>query len=124
MSGAEAEAAERKLLVRLLVGDDEASVAASEALLGGAAHVVWDGTWPAERYAHTYAVRLRHTRRTGVETLGLERAVRLLGLHGRPVRLGQITAADGAWIHLLFLTEDGDALVACTGVRRATGSPP
>ncbi|MBT2389919.1 hypothetical protein J7E87_10900 [Streptomyces sp. ISL-1] len=112
---------ERHLLVRLLAGGDEASVAALAALRGGATYVVWDGTWPAEFHARTYARRLRHTRRKGIETLGLERAVQLLGQHDQPVRLGQVTAADRAWIFMLFLTEDGGALVACTGVRRAGG---
>ncbi|MFF4862988.1 hypothetical protein ACFY3J_14875 [Streptomyces sp. NPDC001231] len=110
---------ERHLLVRLLAGDDEASVAALAALLSGATHVVWDGTVPAEWHARTHTRRLRPTRRKGIETLGLERAVQLLVQHDQPVRLGQVTAADGAWIFMLFLTEDDGALVACTGVRRA-----
>ncbi|MFD3616814.1 hypothetical protein ACFWWT_16545 [Streptomyces sp. NPDC058676] len=110
---------ERNLLVRLLAGDDEASVAARAALLDDAAYVVWDGTCPAEWHARTYARRLRHTRRKGIETLGLERAVRLLGRHDQPVRLGQVTAADGTWLFMLFLAEDGGELVACTGVRQA-----
>lgn len=110
---------ERHLLVRLLAGDDEASVAALAALLSGATYVVWDGASPAESHARTYARRLRHTRRKGIETLGLERAVQLLGRHDQAVRLGQVTAADGAWMFMLFLTEDGGALVACTGVRQA-----
>lgn len=112
---------ERHLLMRLLGGDDKASVAALAALHGGATYVVWDGTCPIEWHAHTYARRLRHTRRKGIETLGLERAVQLLGRHDQPVRLGQVTAADRAWIFMLFLTEDGGALMACTGVRRAGG---
>ncbi|MFJ3100493.1 hypothetical protein [Streptomyces sp. NPDC086835] len=33
----------------------------------------------------------------------------LLGRHDRPVRLRQITAADQAWIFMLFLPQDGDA---------------
>ncbi|MGW1494944.1 hypothetical protein [Streptomyces sp. NPDC002402] len=52
----------------------------------------------------------------GIETLGLERATKLLGRHDKPVRLGQVMAADGSWVFMLFLTEDGSALVACTGV--------
>ncbi|MFC8596336.1 hypothetical protein ACFWXA_24685 [Streptomyces atroolivaceus] len=109
---------ERRTLTRLLAGGDAASVAALAALRAGAAYVVWDGTYPAGLHARTYARRLRHTRRRGIETVGLERAVRLLDRHDQPVRLGRITAAGGAWSFMLFLTEDGDTLVACTGVRR------
>jgi len=111
-------------LVRLLAGDDDASVAALAAVLSGASYVEWDGTVPAEWLARTYARRLRSTRRKGVETVGLERAVHLLGGHDQPVRLGRVTATDGAWVFMLFLTEDGGALVACTGVRRAGGPSP
>ncbi|MFJ7968779.1 hypothetical protein [Streptomyces sp. NPDC096324] len=115
---------ERHLLMRLLVGDDEASVAALAALRADATHVVWDGAVPAERLAGIYARRIRHTRRKGIETLGLERAVQLLGRHDKLVRLGQITAVDRAWIFMLFLTEDGGALVACTGVRQPGEQSP
>ncbi|WP_406303016.1 hypothetical protein OHA61_11675 [Streptomyces sp. NBC_00885] len=115
---------ERHLLVRLLAGDDEASEAALAALLNGATHVVWDGTLPAERHAQVFKIRLRNMRRQGIETLGLERAVQLLRQHDQPVRLGQITAADRAWIFTFFLTTDGGALVACMGVRQAGEESP
>ncbi|MFD9589917.1 hypothetical protein ACFWBM_35105 [Streptomyces sp. NPDC059980] len=110
--------------MRLLAGGDEASLAALTALRGGATYVVWDGASPAESYANVYARRLRHTRRKGVETVGLEHTVQRLGEHERPVRLGQVTAADGSWVFMLFLTEDGESLIACTGVRKAVEKPP
>jgi hypothetical protein len=44
--------------------------------------------------------------------------VQLLGRHDQPVRLGQVAAADRSWFFMLFLTADGGALVACTGVRQ------
>ncbi|MHB9861050.1 hypothetical protein [Streptomyces sp. YIM S03343] len=109
---------ERALLERLLVGSDEASLAALAALRGGGYHVVWDGTTPAGSLAQIYGRRLRHTRRHGIETTDLERTVHLLGQHEQPVRLGQIRAADGSWVFMLFLTEDGSSLIACTGVRQ------
>lgn len=115
---------ERHLLMRLLVGDDEASMAALAALRADATHVVWDGAVPSERLARIYARRLHHTRRRGIETLGLERAVQLLDRYGQPVHLGQITAVDRAWIFMLFLTEDAGTLVACTGVRRPGEQSP
>ncbi|MFD5542279.1 hypothetical protein ACFWIJ_31785 [Streptomyces sp. NPDC127079] len=42
----------------------------------------------------------------------------LLGWHQQPVRLGQIRTADGSCAFMLFLTEDGARLIACTGVRQ------
>jgi hypothetical protein len=48
---------ERHLSARLSGGDDEASVAAPAAVLSGAAHVVRDGTFPAEWHARTCARR-------------------------------------------------------------------
>jgi hypothetical protein len=110
---------ERERLERLLVGSDEASGAALAALRCGGSYVVWDGATSAESLALVYGRRLRHTRRRGIETTNLERAVELLGRHQQPVRLGQIRAADGTWTFMLFLTEDGSRLVGCTSVRRA-----
>ncbi|MEV4963046.1 hypothetical protein ACFWX5_17305 [[Kitasatospora] papulosa] len=109
---------ERELLERLLVGNDEASVAALAALRCGGSYEVWDGTTSAEPLALAYGRRLRHTRRRGIETVNLVRAMELLGRHQQPVRLGQIRAADGSWIFMLFLTEDNSGVIACTGVRR------
>jgi hypothetical protein len=109
---------ERELLERLLVGNDEASVAALAALRCGASHVVWEGTTSAGALARVYERRLRYTRRRGIETTSLAHAVDQLGRHQHPVRLGQIRAADGVWTFMLFLTEDGSRLIACTGVQR------
>ncbi|MGW5327406.1 hypothetical protein [Streptomyces sp. NPDC004014] len=109
---------ERERLERLLVGSDEASVAALAALRYGGSYVVWDGATSAESLALVYGRRLRHTRRRGIETANLERAVELLGRHQHPVRLGQIRTADGSWTFMLFLTDDGSRLITCTGVRR------
>ncbi|MET9048307.1 hypothetical protein ABZX34_36635 [Streptomyces sp. NPDC004362] len=110
---------ERELLERLLVGNDEASVAALAALRCGSFHVVWDGTMPAEPLALVYGRRLRHACLRGIETTNLAHAVELLGQHQQPVRLGQIRAPDGSWTFMLFFTEDGSRLIVCTGVRRA-----
>jgi hypothetical protein len=109
---------EREVLKRLLFGADEASVAALAALRCGGSYVVWEGTTSAEPLALVYGRRLRLTRRRGIETVNLERAVELLGRHRQPVRLGQIRTADASWTFILFLTEDGSRLIACTGVRR------
>lgn len=118
------EVMEREQLEWLLGGGDEASSAALAALRAGASHVVWDGTTSTESLAAVYGRRLRHTLRRGIETSGLARAVQRLDLYGRPVRLGQIRTVDGSWIFMLFLDEDGSALVACTGVRQTQPGPP
>jgi hypothetical protein len=111
---------EQELLERLLVGNGEASVAARAALRGGGSPIVWDEPTSAESLAHIYARRLRHTRRRGIETTNLARAVELLGRHQLPIRLGQIRTLDGSWTFMLFLTEDGSRMVTCTGVRRTS----
>ena len=109
---------EREQLERLLTGDDEASLAALAALHGGASYVVWEGTASADSLAKIYGRRLRLTVRNGTETTGLERTVQLLARHGQPVRLGQIRVADGSWVFMLFLNQDGSELLACTGIRQ------
>ncbi|TGN84057.1 hypothetical protein E5082_12205 [Streptomyces griseoluteus] len=113
----------REALERLLGRGDETSLAALSALHAGASYVVWDGATSAKSLATIYARRLRHTLRRGIETHGLARAVQRLDLYGRPVRLGQVTAADRSWIFMLFLNEDGSTLVACPGVRQTQPGP-
>ena len=104
---------ERHVPESLLAGDDEASVMALATLRGGAPYWVADRARPAGAHAGVLDRRLQRMRMRGLEPLGLERAVRLIREHGRPVRTGLIDAADRTWATLLFLTEDGSALVAC-----------
>ncbi|KJY20332.1 MULTISPECIES: hypothetical protein [unclassified Streptomyces] len=116
---------ERLDLMRLLAGEDEASKAALAALADGADHVVWEGVdLSSEDYARGYESRRRSCQRRGIETLGWERALRLLREHAQPVRRGRITAVDGSWTFYLFLTEDGGELVACIGGRRPERRAP
>ncbi|MFE7330958.1 hypothetical protein ACFU8W_39750 [Streptomyces sp. NPDC057565] len=49
---------------------------ARDALIAGGAFVVWDGLLPADRLAHPYRVRLRHTLRRGHTVEGLAGAIR------------------------------------------------
>ncbi|MBP5906453.1 hypothetical protein F3K40_12980 [Streptomyces sp. LBUM 1478] len=115
-------AMEREQLERLLDGGDDTSSAALAALRAGASYVVWDGPTSAMSLATIYGRRLRLTSRRGIETSGLARAVQRLDLYsGGTVRLGRIRTADGSWVFMLFLAEDGSTLVACTGVRQ---TPP
>ncbi|MGW8688354.1 hypothetical protein ACWGNN_46645 [Streptomyces sp. NPDC055817] len=116
-------AMEREQLEQLLSDGDETSSAALSALRAGASHVVRDGTTSTDTLAKVYGRRLRHTGRRGIETSGLARAVQRLDLYGRPIRLGQIRAADGSWVFMLFLDADDGTLVACTGVRQAQPGP-
>ncbi|WP_371603863.1 hypothetical protein OG345_28575 [Streptomyces sp. NBC_01220] len=106
---------ERHVLESLLAGDDEPSVIALATLRSGATYWVAERAQPAGRHAGVYKHRLQRMRMHGLEPLGLERAVQLIREQGRPVRTGLIDAADRTWTTLLFLNEDGSALVACAG---------
>lgn len=105
----------RHALESLLSGDDEASVIALATLRSGATYWVGDQAQPAGAHAGVFKRRLQRMRMHGLEPLGLERAVQLVREHGRPVRTGLIDSGDRTWTTLLFLTEDGSALVACAG---------
>ncbi|MGW2015601.1 hypothetical protein [Streptomyces sp. NPDC001927] len=115
---------ERHLLEKLLAGDEEASVIALAILRSGGTYWVGDRAQPARQHAGVFNRRLQRMRMHGLEPLGLERAVQLLREHGRPVHVGLIDSADRTWTSLLFLTEDGSALVACASwLRVGKGSP-
>lgn len=115
---------ERHVLEQLLAGDDEVSVAALAALRSGATYSVWDTAHPAQQHAGVFARRLQRMRLRGVEPLGLDRMVRLLREHGRPVRGGMIDSADRKWTYLFYFTEDGSALVACARLQRWVEQSP
>ncbi|MDK1476358.1 hypothetical protein QNO07_23575 [Streptomyces sp. 549] len=109
----------RSRLAQLLTDGADATGRALAALRHGGEYVVWDGTSPSNSLAGIYERRHRHALRKGIETLGLERAVRLLELQGRqPARLGRIDSPDRAWSFMVFLTEDRRSLIACTALRR------
>lgn len=113
---------QRDVLLQLLAAHEAepaTAAAALAALRRGATYVVWGEASSSEAYALIYARRLRHAQRRGSRTLGLERAVQLLREHDGSVCLGRIVAADSAWAFMLFLSEDAESLVACTGVQRA-----
>ncbi|WP_405389650.1 hypothetical protein OG596_18200 [Streptomyces sp. NBC_01102] len=112
------------MLEQLLAGDDEVSAAALAALRSGAAYNVWDTTHPAEQHAGVFAHRLRRMRLHGVEPLGLERMVRLLREHGRPVCGGLIGSADQKWAFLCYFAEGGSTLVACARLQRRVERSP
>ncbi|GAA2617177.1 MULTISPECIES: hypothetical protein [Streptomyces] len=115
---------ERHALEKLLAGGDEAAALAVAALRSGATYSVGDAAHSSGRHAGVFRRRLRRMRMHGVEPIGLERAVRLLSEHERPVRVGLIDSADRTWHFLLFLTEDGLALVACAGRPRIVREAP
>ncbi|MET7364767.1 hypothetical protein ABZS61_02885 [Streptomyces sp. NPDC005566] len=104
---------ERLELESLLVGDDEASVIALAALRSGASYSVEERVQPTGAHAGVFSRRLQRMRMRGFEPLGLERAVQLISEHDRPVRTALIDPGNRSRFTLLFLTEDGSALVAC-----------
>lgn len=114
---------ERNQIAALLRDGSEVTASARAALLSGGVGIVWDGTMPSESLAKIYRRRLGLTRRTGQETRGLEQAVELLSAYGPPVRLGRVTSSDGDWVYMLFLSEDTQSLIACTGVRQPRRLP-
>ncbi|MEV5802244.1 hypothetical protein [Streptomyces collinus] len=104
---------ERQVLESLLIGDDEASVIALAALRGGAPYSVEERVQPTGAHAGVFSRRLQRMRMRGFEPPGLERAVQLIREYGRPVRTALIDPDNRTRFTLLFLTEDGSALVAC-----------
>ncbi|GAA2051369.1 hypothetical protein GCM10009757_24190 [Streptomyces cheonanensis] len=109
---------EREELERLLTGDDGASLAASAALRGGASYLICATSRPPTRSPRSTAADSSTPVRKGIDTTGLEHAVQLLSQHDQSVRLGQIWAADGTCAFMLFLSQDGSEILACTGVRQ------
>ncbi|SOD85861.1 hypothetical protein SAMN06272765_3296 [Streptomyces sp. Ag109_G2-15] len=104
---------ERHVLESLLIGDDEASVIALAALRSGAPYSVEERVQPTGAHAGVFSRRLQRMRMRGFEPPGLERAVQLIREYDRPVRAALIDPGSRTRFTLLFLTEDGSALVAC-----------
>ncbi|MFE9769566.1 hypothetical protein ACFYPC_34455 [Streptomyces sp. NPDC005808] len=96
---------------------------ARDALTAGGAFVVWDGLVPADRLAHTYRVRSRHTVRRGHTVEGLASTVGILEQAGEELlRIGRIDAVDKSSVFTLFLNAAATAVVACAGGPRS-GTP-
>ncbi|WP_242426829.1 MULTISPECIES: hypothetical protein [unclassified Streptomyces] len=104
---------ERHVLEALLTGDDEASAVALAALRRGAPYSVEERVQPTGAHAGVFSRRLQRMRMRGFEPPGLERAVQLISEYDRPVRTALIDPENRTRFTLLFLTEDGSALVAC-----------
>ncbi|MFD9005608.1 hypothetical protein ACFV0T_32460 [Streptomyces sp. NPDC059582] len=104
---------ERHVLESLLIGDNEASVIALAALRSGAPYSVEERVQPTGAHAGVFSRRLQRMRMRGFEPRGLERAVQLIREYDRPVRTALIDPDNRTRFTLLFLTEDGSALVAC-----------
>jgi hypothetical protein len=67
------------------------------------------------------AYRRRHTRAVAdaVESIGFSEALDDLRRAGTlELNLGQVTAADPAYVYMVFMTADPPALVACLGIAR------
>ncbi|MFE4615800.1 hypothetical protein ACFRJ7_06800 [Streptomyces sp. NPDC056747] len=104
---------ERHVLEALLIGDDDASALALAALRRGAPYSVEERVQPNGAHAGVFSRRLQRMRMRGFEPPGLERAVQLIREYDRPVRTALIDPENRTRFTLLFLTEDGSALVAC-----------
>ncbi|MFD5517150.1 hypothetical protein [Streptomyces sp. NPDC127066] len=111
---------DRAELAGMLGDQTTACEAAREALLAGGDFVVWDGRVPSQQLASIYAARLRRASKRGAETLALPSTVDILTrLEADQVRIGCIFSPDRTWAFMLFLADHADAVLACTGVRRA-----
>ncbi|MFD7966032.1 hypothetical protein ACFV5J_35140 [Streptomyces zaomyceticus] len=104
---------ERHVLESLLIGDDEASATALAALRRGAPYSVQERVQPTGGHTGVFSRRLQRMRTRGFEPPGLARAVQLIREYDRPVRTALIDPENQTRFTLLFLTEDGSALVAC-----------
>jgi hypothetical protein len=108
---------DRDRLVSLLSGSHDAHAACRAALRDGAPFVVYGHPLPANNFLGTYRRRQRHTRETGIPTLGFDLAIEALAAADTlPLRLGSVTATDPPYHFQLFLREDMSAVVACLGV--------
>lgn len=109
---------EREVLLRLL--DEvpgEAFVACKDAIRAGADYVVWDDTVPADQLARSYSRRARHMAKIGTPMLGGDDAIARLQISGdRPLRIGEAKVEDPPTHFQLFLTADGNRVVACLGI--------
>ncbi len=101
-------------LAEMLADQTPACGPAREALLSGGTFDVWDGLVPANQLFGTYRIRLRHTRRRGVATLGLAETVAILERsEDEALRIGVIKTADRAWTFMLFFDPAATTLLAC-----------
>ncbi|MET8023802.1 hypothetical protein [Streptomyces avermitilis] len=111
---------ERTDLAQVITGDSEAVLACRLAVEAGAPYFVSDMPGPAAPLFHTFRRRLRGTHRTGQRTLGLEEAVELLARCDEPVLACHVDR--GSWRYQVWMTADGQSLIACTGVERPTAA--
>ncbi len=113
---------DRAELADLLGDQTTACEPARAAPLDGGDFVVWDGSVPRQELAGIYAARLRRARKRGTETLALPSTVDILTrFEAAQVRIGCVFSPDRTWVFMLFLVDDASAVLACTGVRRASG---
>ena len=108
---------ERDHLVRLLDEEGEAFIACRQALISGARFWVSELSERASTLVRIYAHRDRHTRETGIPTLGFPAAVDALRQHGeQPIKVGAVDTEDPPYHFQLFLAEQLTSVVACLGV--------
>jgi hypothetical protein len=106
-------------LVSLLRGDSESEVACRDLIRAGAKCVL-HARDPAriDRLIESYSRRLRHAKRAAaMVTVGLEEAIVALGASDEDqVLLGHVDDPADRWHFVLFISLEGTALIASTGV--------
>ncbi|MFK0297442.1 hypothetical protein ACIQU6_44260 [Streptomyces sp. NPDC090442] len=86
-----------------------------------ATHPIGDGLVPADRPAHTYRRRLRHTQERGQTTLALATTVdRLTAAQEELLRIGPTVATDASWTFTLFLNSTATDVLDRTGTATTT----
>jgi hypothetical protein len=107
-------------LTQLLDHSNDAGAACRDALLDGAELILWQGTAPADRMLAAYRRRHERTIADHVPSIGFPEALDDLGRAGtRELNLGQVTAADPAYVYMIFMMADPPSLVACVGIARS-----
>ncbi|GAA4830379.1 hypothetical protein [Kitasatospora terrestris] len=89
-----------------------------EALLAGGELRLFDGAAPDWMVRGIAASRLRHSRRIGLTTLGLDESVEILSRHRNvSFRTGILDAPDRSWFYTLYFDATGTELLACSAVK-------
>ncbi|KQV16628.1 hypothetical protein [Kitasatospora sp. Root107] len=102
----------------MLKDQTSACKAAREAIAAGAEVVILPRAAPYWMVAGITASRLRHSFRIGLTTLGLDETVAILRQHrDKPLRTGNVIAADRSWFYTLYFDATGTELLACSGVK-------
>ena len=112
---------DRDRIIEILVdGTSAAATGCRTALLADADLIVWPGGVAADRMLATYSRRHRQAVAGDTPTVGFPEALEALREAGHlPLKLGQVTAADPAFVYIVFIRENPAAVIACLGISQA-----